>query len=192
MPGIIVDIGTGDGSFAYQVAKENPNRLIIGIDPNQKTLVKPSLKAVKKGHKGGLENAMFVLGRIEDLPRELDGIVNQVFINFPWAGLLRKLVTADPAVWSNVRRICQRGAWVDLLLGYEQTEGKEAGLQELPGFNEVYIRDQMAPKLLVQNFNIISKTEIEGADLKHYPSTWAKKLAYGKARQFYHLHLQAI
>ena len=32
--GVIIDIGTGDGRFVYQSARQNPNKFYIGIDPN--------------------------------------------------------------------------------------------------------------------------------------------------------------
>ena len=39
MPGVIVDIGCGDGKFTYKLAKENPDRFVIGIDPSHKDYV---------------------------------------------------------------------------------------------------------------------------------------------------------
>jgi 16S rRNA (adenine(1408)-N(1))-methyltransferase len=99
MPGIIVDIGTGDGEFVYKIAKENPDRFIIGIEPHHQGLEKISARVYKKPARGGLKNALFILSNIEEMPAELDGIANQVFINFPWAGLLKGLLLADAAAW---------------------------------------------------------------------------------------------
>src|SRR5438270_13523074 len=108
MPGIVVDIGAGDGSFSYQLAKENPDRLIIGIDPNHKQLEKISTKSLSKPDRGGIKNVLYVLARVEDLPHELDGLVNQIFINFPWAGLLKGLVLVEPYTWNSIQRACQK------------------------------------------------------------------------------------
>ena len=46
--GVIIDIGTGDGRFVYQSARENPNKFYIGIDANAKPLEKISMKATRK------------------------------------------------------------------------------------------------------------------------------------------------
>jgi 16S rRNA (adenine(1408)-N(1))-methyltransferase len=44
---VIVDIGTGDGRFVYQCARENPARFYIGIDANAKPLEKVSMRATR-------------------------------------------------------------------------------------------------------------------------------------------------
>ncbi len=101
MPGVVVDIGTGDGEFVYAIAKDNPDRFIIGIDPDYKGLEKSSTRIYKKAPKGGLDNALFVLGSIEALPEELNDIANQVFINFPWSGLLKGIVLVEDDTFPN-------------------------------------------------------------------------------------------
>ena len=85
--GIIVDIGTGDGKFVYELAKEHPSRFIIGIDLSKENVRELSAKIYKKPSRGGLKNALFVLASAFDLPSELNNFVNQVFINFPWGRL---------------------------------------------------------------------------------------------------------
>lgn len=191
MPGIIVDIGTGDGEFAYKLAKDNPDRLVIGIDPNHSNLIKTSSKIYKKTAKGGLNNALYVLASIEDLPEELNGIANQVFINFPWGALLEKIVLVNENSWKNIARICQENAIIDLLLGYN----KDYDLQGLdktnfPEFNETYINREMLPHLKSLGFMKVELRKVSKEEIKNYPSSWGKKLAYGKEREFYFLRLQ--
>jgi 16S rRNA (adenine(1408)-N(1))-methyltransferase len=50
--GIIVDIGTGDGRFVYNAARQNPNKFFIGIDANTAGLKEFSTKATRKPAKG--------------------------------------------------------------------------------------------------------------------------------------------
>ena len=191
MAGIIVDIGTGDGSFAYELAKQNPDRLIIGIDPNHKNLEKLSLAASRKPAKGGLQNVMFVLASVEDLPHELDGLVNQVFINFPWRGLLKSILLVEPGAWNNIKRICQPGALVDVLFGVDdQIEAGERDKLALPSVTLPYISEVMAPKLIQGGLRPLNIKIVDGKSLTQYPSSWAKKLSFGKPRQFYYLRLQ--
>src|ERR1044071_8966443 len=80
--GVIVDIGTGDGRFVYQSARQNPKKFYIGIDANPSQLEKISQKIHKKPHKGGLANAIFLQVSVEDLPSELDGVADEVHIHF--------------------------------------------------------------------------------------------------------------
>lgn len=192
MSGIIVDIGTGDGKFTYKIAKENPDRFVIGIDPSHKSLEKTSGKIYKKEVKGGLKNALFVLANIEDLPDELEGAANQVFINFPWGSLLKGIVLVEDKTWNNIKKICQKGAIIDIVLGYDVNyeQGKSREL-DLPDLDLEYIEKKLIPKLSEKGFKTIERREIDKEDLKDYPSGWAKRLAYGREnRKIYFLRLK--
>jgi 16S rRNA (adenine(1408)-N(1))-methyltransferase len=191
MPGIIIDIGTGDGEFVYKIAKENPDRFIIGIEPHHQGLERISARVYKKPAKGGINNALFVLSKIEEMPAELDGIANQVFINFPWAGLLKALLLADAAAWEPIKRICKNGAFIDILFGYEKyTEENEFKNLGLPAISVAYLKDKMAVKLADYGLRVLETKEIIREDIKNYPSSWAKKLGYGRDRQYFHVRLK--
>jgi tRNA G46 methylase TrmB len=49
--GVVIDIGTGDGRFVYQSARQNPKKFYIGIDPNVRPLEKISEKIYRKPSK---------------------------------------------------------------------------------------------------------------------------------------------
>lgn len=191
MSGIIIDIGTGDGKFVYKLAKENPDRLFIGIDPHQKGLEKLSSKIYKKEAKGGLQNAFFVLANIEDLPEELENTANQVFINFPWGSLLQDIVLVNQKAWENIKMICKDRAIIDIVFGYEdELEEKEIERLNLPKLDIDYVQNHMLPKLESFGFKEEDLKELGLDDLKNYPSSWAKKLSFGsKNRDYYYLRL---
>lgn len=191
MGGVIVDIGTGDGKFTYQVAKEHPDKFVIGIDHAQQPLEGTSAKIYKKEHKGGLENALFVLANIEDLPQELTGVANQVFIHFPWSGLLCGVILVEEKTWSNIKRICQPGAYIDLIFGYDSAyEQKAVDHFSLPELTLEYIQKMMVPKLELNGFEVLLCKQLELDELKNYPSTWSKKLSFGRERVYYYLQLK--
>ncbi|KKT75492.1 MAG: 16S rRNA methylase [Microgenomates group bacterium GW2011_GWA2_44_7] len=173
MTGIILDIGTGDGEFVYQLAKANPDRFIIGIDPNQKNLEKTSARLYKKTAKGGLKNALYVLASIEDLPEELNGLANQIFINFPWGSLLGGITEPNEKIWKNLRRVSRPGAIIDILLPAEQ----------MP------ISEEWRQRLVKGGFRVERHEQIDADHLKSYPSEWAKRLAFGRDRHFLHLRI---
>jgi 16S rRNA (adenine(1408)-N(1))-methyltransferase len=79
--GVVIDIGTGDGRFVYQLARENPRKFYIGIDVNPEPLQKISRKVHRKPTKGGLPNAIFIQATVEALPPELDGVADEVHIH---------------------------------------------------------------------------------------------------------------
>ncbi len=186
--GIIVDIGTGNGKFVYELARQRPDHLVIGVDPSHPGLEKISRKIHKKPAKGGLKNALLVIARVEDLPLELDNIVNQVFIILPWAGLLEGLILAKPAVLTPIKRICQNGALVEIVLGYHQTsEGKQVNL---PKLNKEFLVEKLAPKFETQGFSFHALQELTKNNLAQIPTNWAKRLKFGKERKFFYLQLQ--
>ncbi|UCH43625.1 MAG: hypothetical protein JSW16_03540 [Dehalococcoidales bacterium] len=191
MSGVIVDIGTGDGEFVYSVAKEYPDRFVIGIDPHHKGLEKTSARTYRKPAKGGVGNALYVLSNVESLPEEMNGIANQVFINFPWAGLLKGIVLAEDATWNPIKRICKKGAFVDILFGYDQDyEENELERLNLPALSTSYIKNVMSPKLEEQGLKVVEIRSVAGKELRDYPSSWAKKLSFGRNREYYYLRLQ--
>ena len=100
--GVVVDIGTGDGRFVCELAKDNPDKFIIGIDSSKENLRKYSSKILKKPSRGGLKNILYIWASVSDLPRDLIGVANQVFINFPWGELLKGILTVDKRMWKNI------------------------------------------------------------------------------------------
>lgn len=191
MGGVIVDIGTGDGKFTYQLAKEHPDKLVIGIDPAQEPLQELSARALKKTAKGGLPNVLFVLANVENLPQELTGVANQVFINFPWSSLLRGVIKAEEKTWENIKRICKPGAYVDLIFGYEpEHEQKVMNELGLPMLTLEYLQNNLLSKLEQFGFQVLTCRPVDQNDLKHFPSTWSKKLSFGKERFFYYVQLK--
>lgn len=190
MEGIIVDIGTGGGEFVKKLAQEYPDRLFIGIDPSVKPLQRISRQTSKDPKKGGLANVLFVLANVKDLPIELNDSANQVFINFPWGSLLRGVVVVEESIWLSIKRICKVGAYIDLVFGYDpvidQAEIERLGL---PALSQSYIDVTMSNRLENLGFETVVKKHIESGQLKSYPSGWAKKLAYGRDRDYYYLRL---
>lgn len=192
MSGIIVDIGTGDGVFVSELAKRYPDRLIIGIDPHQKSLEKVSRKTEKKEQRGGLKNAVFVLSDIEHLPSELDGKANQIFINFPWGSLLRGIVLGEASTFQALARISRPGTLIDIVLGYaEEIERKEMERMKLPSrFDCAYIDHILSPKIQAFGFGLEEVRPVIRAEIENFPSSWAKRLRFSPQRTFFFLRLK--
>jgi 16S rRNA (adenine(1408)-N(1))-methyltransferase len=118
--GVIVDIGTGDGRFVYQLARQNPNRFYIGIDANAAALKEISTKATRKLAKGGLNNVLFVQAAVENLPIELNAIADEIHIHFPWGSLLKAVATGNADVLQNLRRISAPDCLLEIIIGIDE------------------------------------------------------------------------
>ena len=191
--GIVIDIGTGDGRFVYQSARQNPRKFYIGIDPNVRPLEKISEKIYRKPAKGGAPNALFIQAAVEDLPAELDGVADELHVHFPWGSLLRAVAAGDLAVLQNLRRICAPGAVFEVVLGLDpardQTEIERLGLVPL---TLEFIDQQLASIYLAAGFELTERGIIAASEWPEFNTSWAKRLHQSDQRPITYLICRAI
>ena len=191
--GVIIDIGTGDGRFVYQSARQNPNKLYIGIDPNARPLEKIAEKIHRKPAKGGAPNVLFVQASVEDLPTELNGVADEVHVHFPWGSLLRAVATGDVAMLQNLRRICSPGALLEVVIGLDpardQTEIDRLGLTSL---SLEFIDKQLVPNYGAAGFEVIERGVLAASEWPEFNTSWAKRLQGNESRAITYLIARAI
>ena len=191
--GVIIDIGTGDGRFVYRSARQNPNKLYIGIDPNARPLEKISEKIHRKPKKGGAPNVLFIQAAVEDLPSELNGVANEVHVHFPWGSLLRAVATGDTAVLENLRRICTPGALLEIVIGLDPARDQtEIDRLDLPPLSIEFIDTQLAPKYRAAGFETIERGIIAASEWPEFNTSWAKRLHGNEQRHITYLIARAI
>jgi len=191
--GVIVDIGTGDGRFVYQCARENPNKFYIGIEPNVRPLEKISEKIHRKPDKGGAPNVLFVQAAVEDLPSELNGVADEVHVHFPWGSLLRAMATGEVVVLENLRRVCSLGALLEVVIGLEpvrdHAEIERLGLTPL---SLEFIDEQLTPKYAAAKFEIIERGILSASEWPYFKTSWAKRLKGNEQRPITYLIAGAV
>lgn len=168
---IHIDIGTGDGRFVQHVAHTDPNCFVIGVDACRENLHKVSRRAP--------ENALFIIANAQVLPPELHGLAAQVTINFPWGSLLAGLLANDPALLAGLVTVTRPGAGVDVRLNVGALA--EAGWSLEEGGKRV--RDVLA----VNGFDVRASSSLTALELRAFPTTWAKRLAFGRDPRAVHL-----
>lgn len=190
--GVIIDIGTGDGRYVYQSARQNPNKFYIGIDPNPRPLEKISEKIHRKPAKGGAPNVLFIQAAVEDLPPELDSVADQLHVHFPWGSLLRTMATGDVAVLSNLRRICSPGALLEVVFGLDpvrdQSEMERLGITPL---SPEFIDKQLIPNYAAAGFRTIERGIFSASEWPEFNTSWAKRLQ-GNKRPIAYLIARAV
>ena len=191
--GIVIDIGTGDGLFAYQCARLNPKKFFIGIDPNIRPLEKISEKIHRKPAKGGAANVLFLQASVEDLPEELDGVADEVHIHFPWGSLLRGIALGDERVLGNIRRLCAADALLEITIALDaERDISEIARLELPFLSLDYINSDLARKFRTAGFEIIESGQGDPKDWQNLQTSWAKRLAGNLNRSLIYLIAKAI
>jgi 16S rRNA (adenine(1408)-N(1))-methyltransferase len=191
--GVVIDIGTGDGLFVYQCARQNPNRFYIGIDANVSPLEKISEKIHRKPAKGGAPNVLFVNAAVEDLPSELDGIANEVHVHFPWGSLLKAFASGDVTVLQHVRRICASEGLLELVIGLDpQRDRSELVRLSIAEFSIDFIDGVLGPKYRAAGFEIIERGTLPASDWPEFKSSWAQRLRGSSARAITYIVARAV
>ena len=178
-----LDLGTGNGVFVYDAARRHPDVLVIGVDTNRENLREYSAKARRKPARGGLANALYVIGAVERLPSELDGVAAHVFVNFPWGTLLRGLVTPDPALLAGIRRVARTDARLSILLNF--TLFADEALVEtlaLPVVTAEYVERVLAPAYAAAGI-IIAEVKVLGRQSVPYRTEWGQRLTVAGSRE---------
>jgi 16S rRNA (adenine(1408)-N(1))-methyltransferase len=182
--GVIVDIGTGDGRFVYQSARENPAKFYIGIDANAKPLRKISMKATRRPVKGGATNVLFVQAAIESLPAELNDTADEIHIHFPWGSLLRALAIGEQEVLRSLHRISSPVCLLEVVIGIDPTRDQaEVERLNLPSLSADYLKDVLASRYEAAGFLVRESGAVSPADWSHLKSSWARRLQGNDQRQ---------
>ena len=161
---ITIDLGAGDGRFARNLARRRPEGGAIALD-----LCEANLRGALRTAPG---NALFVVADALSIPAELGGVANRVTVHFPWGSLLRGLVQGEPELLAGLEAIARGRAALDVVLnGGALTElglPLEAGVE------------RAAASLRQIGAKVGQPRVIGPAELRGCPTTWAKRLAFGR------------
>lgn len=161
---ILLDLGTGDGRYAHTLAQQHPDRFFIGVDACRENL--------RERSQAKLPNMLFVIASAQALPRELNGLVSHISVNFPWGSLLNSFLAGDPNLMDGLFCISKPNAHIDILLnGGALTEAGtnlEAGTEKI--YNHVH----------GSGWHLSETCIMDDHMLRSVPTTWAKRIAFGR------------
>jgi 16S rRNA (adenine(1408)-N(1))-methyltransferase len=170
----LVDLGTGDGAWPRRFAREHDNILAIGIDSDRKALREAAKMAERKPARGGAPNALYVVSRIEDLPQHLYSSADWVTIYFPWAALLKLILSGDAQVSGLLNALAAPRARLSIVLNAEAVpDGFDRPTPE-------GVRKSLRDPLEAAGFRI-TRSEWLNAD-QAPTTTWGGRLVKGSGR----------
>ncbi len=105
-----IDVGTGDGRWAYRMARAHPDRFCLGIDANAAGMRDVSFRAGRKPSRGGVSNVWFIRAAVETLPAGLEHLADHITIFYPWRRLLDSILKPDPTVIRPIGLLGKLGA----------------------------------------------------------------------------------
>lgn len=171
--GVHIDLGTGDGRFVKHMARMHPRRFIIGVDACRENLYAESQQVPA--------NSLFVIANAEALPVALHGTASYVNVNFPWGSLISGLLTPNSAVIDGLYAVSHPAARIEIYLN--------AGAVSEAGWDFDAGVDQVRAALIAAGFRVRAPIAINGQALKSTPTTWAKRLAFGRDPRAMLLHV---
>jgi 16S rRNA (adenine(1408)-N(1))-methyltransferase len=161
---IMLDLGTGDGKFAFCHADKFPNHFVIGVDSCRENLHEHS--------RAKLPNLLYIITSAQSLPHELHGLVLHITINFPWGSLLESLLNGDDRLLQGLESVARSSATLEVRLNggalAEQGWSLEAG------------SERIFENLTSAGWRIRKPEILDSRALRAFPSTWAKRLAFGR------------
>jgi 16S rRNA (adenine(1408)-N(1))-methyltransferase len=176
---VTIDLGAGDGAFAYRSARAHPDRFVVAIDPVRENLREYSAKAGKKPDRGGAPNLLYVAASVEMLPDDLRSIAGEIIITLPWGSLMRGLILADPTVLDGVASLARPGAALRIVLNtriFDDPIPIEA--RGLPDLTPDYARDKLGPAYAAHGITIIAARWMDADEVAALGTTWAKRLSH--------------
>jgi hypothetical protein len=157
----------------------HPDALVIGVDAIGDNLREISRKAAR----AGIPNALFGRLALEQAPEALAGLADRLTVFLPWGSLLRAVALPDPEALVRLRGLCKPAAHLHIVLGYHPSpDGGAIRTLDLPPLDEAALEAGYHRAGLAVKARRLSPVE-----LRALPTTWARKLAFGRDRPFVEL-----
>jgi 16S rRNA (adenine(1408)-N(1))-methyltransferase len=186
---VSLDVGAGDGRAVYERSRCDASRLFIGLDPAPG--IEYARRAGRKQAKGGVPNALFAVGSVEDPPCELAGVVDELTVLFPWGSLLRAVALPDVESLRSLRRLCREGASLEVVLSYAERDGSELTRLGVAALSKAHLEGALTRGYRAAGFRVTCIESLSRDELRALPSTWAKRLAFGRPREVWRLRAVA-
>ncbi len=168
---IMLDLGTGDGKFVHHLADSFPQCFVIGVDACRENLCETS--------RMNLPNMLYIIANAQELPCELNGLISHISINFPWGSLLESLLAGDAKLMHGLANISRRNTTIDIRLN--------GGALSEAGTNLETGAAQIEKMMREAGWQMKKPITMQKSDLQKYPTTWSKRLAFGRDPSAVHL-----
>ena len=174
---IDLDVGTGDGRFVIDRATRHPERLVIGLDPVAEAMERAANRASRPRTR--VENVLFVVASIEQLPDQLADRCARVFVLFPWGSLMSGLILGETATLESLSRLGRPGATYRILLNRRIfSDPVPIQAQDLPEPTVSYARRVLLPRFERAGLTVDEILNADADTVANLPTTWSRRLSH--------------
>lgn len=178
---LIIDLGTGYGSFVYFNAVNNKHNFYIGLDSCRDSMKKYAIKQ----YKNKVNNLLFVIMNAQNIDPILENRFSEIYINLPWGSLLQGIFKEELKIIESISKLSLKGCSINICFSYdEKFEKNEIEKRELPFLSEEYFEKEFKPMYMRNGIEIESIEYISKESL-NFESKWMYVLSDSKNRKFY-------
>ncbi len=139
-----------------------------------------------------MPNLLYVRAAIEDLPTELAGLADHVSVVLPWGSLLAAVARPSVKLLGSIRALCQPNAKLTVVFALDpdrdRSEVERLDLAPLLGGD---LESHLKQAYREAGFLVMSLRALRPEELRLWPSTWARRLAWGRSRFFWQFEAKA-
>lgn len=161
-----LDLGTGDGTFTLRLARAHQEIGVIGVDTCLDHLHGSSRRLPA--------NVRFVQANAVTMPLDALPRLHAVTINFPYGSLLREVITSEQRLLARLARSLTIGGRIEVRINERALADTVQNLM-LGDANRAIIGALRATGRLRAD-----SVPIDQRGLRTYPSSWSKRLGYGR------------
>jgi SAM-dependent methyltransferase len=173
---VLLDLGSGDGAGVVQAARTSASTLCVGIDTDASAAREASARAAQPARKGGLPNALFLVGDARTPPQPFIDHVDELRIVLPWGSLLRAVLDAERDLVATIAEALRPAGRLRVLASLLPRDmanvATELAGNELAGTDLAALADALEKEGLV----VTDRRAVTSADLRTMRSSWARRL----------------
>jgi len=132
----------------------------------------------RPARKGGLPNALFLLGDATSIPDDLAGCFDEIRMTLPWGALLRATIAPADGFAASIGRLLKRGGTIRILLSLVERDAPTMGLEQLAGDDA----EMIAARWSSVGFRRREVRRATAGDVASLGSSWAKRLGVPRRR----------
>lgn len=178
---LIIDLGTGYGSFVYFNAVNNKENFYVGLDSCRDSMKKYAIKQ----YKNKIDNLIFIVMNAQNINEILENRFSEIYINLPWGSLLQGIFKEELNIINSISKLAQKYCVINICFSYdEKFEKNEIEKRELPVLDINYFKTVFEPMyekygIIIESIDYISKENLS------FKSKWMHVLSESKSRKFY-------